>query len=54
MPAEYRGGHYVVTDWRARHLRQPPRGYRWVRSDNNEYLLIAITTGVIASIFAVH
>ena len=52
MPSQYRGSRYVVTDWRARHLRQPPRGYRWVRSDNGDFLLVAITTGVIASIIA--
>ncbi len=54
VPAEYRGGSYVVTDWRARHLRQPPRGYHYVRSDNGDFLLVAITTGVIASILANH
>lgn len=52
MPAQYRGSSYVVTDWRARHLRQPPRGYHWVRSDNGDFLLVAITTGVISSIIA--
>jgi len=54
VPAEYRGGSHVVTDWRARHLRQPPRGYHYVRSDNGDYLLVAITTGIIASILARH
>jgi Ni/Co efflux regulator RcnB len=54
VPAEYRGGNYVVSDWRARHLRQPPRGYHYVRSDNGDFLLVAITTGVIASILAQH
>jgi Ni/Co efflux regulator RcnB len=54
VPAQYRGSSYVVTDWRARHLRQPPRGYHYVRSDNGDFLLVAITTGVIASILANH
>ena len=54
MPREYRGGSYVVTDWRSRHLRQPPRGYHYVRSDNGDFLLVAITTGIIASILANH
>jgi hypothetical protein len=27
-------------------------GYHWVRSDNGDYLLVAITTGLIASIIA--
>mgnify|MGYP001599986939 FL=1 len=52
MPAQYRGSSYVVTDWRSRHLRQPPRGYHWVRSDNGDFLLVAITTGIISSIIA--
>ncbi len=42
----YRGQGYYVTDWRMRHLRRPPRGYRWVRV-NDQYLLVAITTGII-------
>lgn len=50
VPAEYRRGSYVVSDWRSDHLRQPPRGYRWVRSDNGDFLLVAVTTGIIASI----
>jgi Ni/Co efflux regulator RcnB len=54
VPTEYRGGSYAVTDWRGQHLRQPPRGYHYVRSDNGDFLLVAITTGVIASILAHH
>jgi Ni/Co efflux regulator RcnB len=54
VPAEYNGGTYEVTDWRASHLRQPPRGYHYVRSDNGDILLVAVTTGVIASIIASH
>ena len=38
---------YVVNDWRQRKLRKPPRGYHWVRNDNNDYFLAAITTGII-------
>ena len=43
---------YVVNDWQQRGLRTPPRGYRWVRENNNngDYLLIAAATGLIASI----
>ena len=41
--------HYV--DYRAHHLRAPPRGYQWVRADN-DYALVALTTGLIASIVA--
>ena len=52
MPAEYRGGSYAVTDWQSEHLSAPPRGYHYVRSDNGDFILGAITTGVIASIIA--
>jgi Ni/Co efflux regulator RcnB len=51
LPQQYWGGSYVVTDWRARHLRQPARGYRWVRVDNN-YVLAAIATGLIADVLS--
>ncbi|MEO8810161.1 MAG: RcnB family protein [Rhodanobacter sp.] len=53
LPVEYRT-RYVVTDWRRDRLRAPPRGYHWVRSDNGDFLLVAITTGIIASILAQH
>lgn len=45
---------YVVKDWNKRGLRTPPRGYQWVREDNNsgDYLLVAAATGIIASILA--
>lgn len=54
VPSEYRRGGYVVTDWRARRLREPPRGYEYVRSDNGDFLMVAVATGVIASIIASH
>lgn len=46
----YDGRVVIVNDYRTRHLREPPRGYHWVRADNNDLLLIAIATGVIADI----
>jgi Ni/Co efflux regulator RcnB len=54
VPDEYRRGDYVVSDWHREHLRPPPRGYHYVRSDNGDFLLVAVTTGVIASIIASH
>lgn len=36
-------------DYRAHHLRHPPRGYQW-RLSNGQYVLAAIATGAIASI----
>ena len=49
LPKQYRHNQYVVSDWKTRHLRTPPRGYHCVRADNR-YLLSAIATGVIADI----
>jgi len=49
LPMEYRDRHYVVDDWRGHRLSAPPRGYHWVQADG-DFLLVAITTGVIVSI----
>jgi Ni/Co efflux regulator RcnB len=47
--------HYVeVTDYRARRLPPPRRGYHYVQSDNGDILLAAVATGIIASIIASH
>lgn len=47
----YERAHYRQVDWRRSHLRQPPRGYHYVRDDRTgEYLLVGIATGVILSI----
>lgn len=46
LPAYYRDS-YREVDWRYNHLRPPPRGYHWVRDDRGEYLLVALTTGII-------
>ena len=54
MPSDYRGRRYVVNDWRHERLRPPPRGYHWVRSDNGDFLLVAITSGVIADLILRH
>ncbi len=40
---------WVVNDYRSHRLRKPPRGYHWVRS-NDEFLLVAVTSGIIAQI----
>jgi Ni/Co efflux regulator RcnB len=52
IPVQYRRGSYVVSDWRRYRLKPPPRGYQYIRSDNGDFLLAAITTGAILSIFA--
>ncbi|MBB4289666.1 Ni/Co efflux regulator RcnB [Rhizobium leguminosarum] len=40
-----------VNDYRRYRLAPPPRGYRWVRADN-DYLLIGVTSGIISSVIA--
>ncbi|MGB3460402.1 MAG: RcnB family protein [Rhodanobacter lindaniclasticus] len=45
----YYGPTYVVRDYGHYRLRPPPRGYHWVRADN-DYLLVAIATGIILDI----
>ena len=45
---EYRGRAYEV-DYREHRLNRPPVGHRWVQV-GADYVLIAIATGVIASI----
>lgn len=47
----YRSDRYWVIDWKERHLYAPPRDHRWLYI-NGDYVLMAITTGVIANILA--
>jgi Ni/Co efflux regulator RcnB len=52
LPPQYRTrAHYV--DYHRHHLRAPPRGYQWVQVDNN-YALVALSSGLIASLIAGH
>ncbi|THD58734.1 RcnB family protein [Phenylobacterium sp.] len=52
MPKTYYSDRSHDVDYRANHLSAPRRGYRWVRTDDNNYAMIAITTGLIASVVA--
>lgn len=45
---------YYVEDYHHHRLRQPPRGHRWVRTDDGRYLLVAVATGIIADILLHH
>lgn len=38
-----------VRDYRRYRLSAPPRGYHWVRVDN-EFLLVGVATGLITSV----
>lgn len=47
----YYNGRYSEVDYRTnRNLRQPPRGYHWVRNDSGDFLLAAIAGGLIAQV----
>ena len=52
LPDRYRASQYVVGDWQQHNLRTPPRGYHWVRNDNDrdQFFLTAIGTGLIFEI----
>jgi Ni/Co efflux regulator RcnB len=45
----YYAPRYVVRDYSAYRLRPPPRGYHWVRVDN-DVVLAAITTGLVMQV----
>lgn len=49
LPLEYRGSAYVIPDAAVYHLRPPPRGYYWVRVDDNA-VLAAVATGVVVDV----
>ena len=51
LPQQYRGAGYQVNDWKKHGLKAPPSGHRWMNV-NGDYVLIAIATGVIASVIA--
>lgn len=41
---------YVVQDYGYYGLREPPRGYHWRRDDRGDFIMVAIATGLIASV----
>lgn len=46
---KYRGQGAPLSDYRRHNLKTPPKGHRWVR-DGNDFILVAIGTGIITSI----
>ncbi|HET6553392.1 MAG TPA: RcnB family protein [Dyella sp.] len=54
VPVEYRDRRYVVEDWQTYRLAPPPRDHQWVRSDDGEFVLVAVATGLIADIVINH
>jgi Ni/Co efflux regulator RcnB len=53
LPPEFRNRQYIVNDWRGHHLRPPPPGYHWVQH-GNDYVLVAIASGIIAQLLLNH
>ncbi len=53
IPNEYRRHEYVVVDYRAHRLPPPPHQHQWVQV-GADYALIAIATGLIASVVLGH
>lgn len=49
LPVAYRASRYYVTDYHTYRLRTPPRGYRWIRVDN-DVMLTALATGVVIQV----
>jgi Ni/Co efflux regulator RcnB len=49
IPREYYNRVYVINDYRLHHLSKPPHNHQWVQV-GADYALIAIATGIIASI----
>lgn len=49
IPREFRNPVYVINDYRPYRLPPPPRNHQWVQV-GADYVLIAIATGIIASI----
>ncbi|MEJ1961898.1 MAG: RcnB family protein [Gammaproteobacteria bacterium] len=49
LPKAYYAKSYVVVNYQARGWRQPPRGYHWVRV-NDDVVLAAIATGVVLDV----
>ncbi len=49
LPKAYYAQSYVVVNYQERGWRQPPRGYHWVRV-NDDVVLAAIATGVVLDV----
>ncbi|MFC3078264.1 RcnB family protein [Phenylobacterium terrae] len=51
LPAEYRSSRYIIHDYRAYRLPPPPRGYGYVRHDD-DVLLTSLASGLITQVLA--
>ena len=49
LPPRYRTHQYVIDNWRAHKLSEPPRGHQWVQAGSS-YALVGIATGVVTEV----
>jgi Ni/Co efflux regulator RcnB len=49
LPVAYYAPRYVISDYGYYRLRPPPRGYHWVRVDN-DVVLAAIVSGLVVQV----
>lgn len=54
LPPQYRGREYYVDNYAEYHLHRPRPGYRWVRGDNGQFVLVAVATGLITEVLLGH
>lgn len=54
VPEEYYHDRRYYVDYHTYHLAPPPRDHVWVRSDNGDFLLVAVATGIIADMVINH
>jgi Ni/Co efflux regulator RcnB len=47
LPDRYRGPEFYVDDYARYHLYAPRPGYRWIRGDGGQFVLVAVATGII-------
>ena len=52
LPPRYRTHQYVIDNWRAHKLSEPPRGHQWVQAGTS-YALVGIATGVVTEVVVV-
>ncbi len=53
VPQQYRSQHYVVNDWQHHGLKRPGKGQHWIQN-GNDYLLVAVSSGLIAQMVLGH
>jgi len=54
LPSQFRGSSHYVSNYSEYHLSKPPKGHRWVRDDSGNFILVAVTTGLITEILSGH